>query len=140
MGETAANTSSAGAYLQLFLPLILLFFCLWFFMIRPQKKRDNETRKMRSSIQEGDEIVTIGGIVGKVLSVKEDSLVVYCGADKTKMEFKKWAVSEVTKKAEKPVKEKEAEPAETEDEAPKKKNIKKLSRREDAEEDTAENK
>lgn len=138
MGETAANTTSAGAYLQLFLPLILLFFCLWFFMIRPQKKRDNETRKMRSSIQEGDEIVTIGGIVGKVLSVKEDSLIIYCGADKTKMEFKKWAVSEVTKKVEKPVK--ETESAETEEEAPKKKNIKKLSRREDAEEDTAENK
>ncbi|MCI8284074.1 MAG: preprotein translocase subunit YajC [Firmicutes bacterium] len=140
MGDTAANTTSAGAYLQLFLPLILLFFCLWFFMIRPQKKRDNETRKMRSSIQEGDEIVTIGGIVGKVLSVKEDSLIIYCGADKTKMEFKKWAVSEVTKKVEKPVKEKEADLAETEDETPKKKNIKKLSRREDAEEDTAEDK
>ena len=140
MGDTAANTTSAGAYLQLFLPLILLFFCLWFFMIRPQKKRDNETRKMRSSIQEGDEIVTIGGIVGKVLSVKEDSLIIYCGADKTKMEFKKWAVSEVTKKVEKPVKEKEADLAETEDETPKKKNIKKLSRREGAEEDTAEDK
>ena len=61
------------AYIQMFAPLILIFAALWFFMIRPQKKRDNETKQMRNSLQEGDEIVTIGGIVGKVLNVKEEA-------------------------------------------------------------------
>ncbi len=142
MGDTASTgTSTASAYLQLFIPLILLFFCLWFFMIRPQKKRDNETRKMRNSIREGDEIVTIGGVIGKVLSVKEDSIIVYCGADKTKMEFKKWAVSEVTSRSDKPAHAKETgrtEQGAPEEEAPVKKNIRKLKRKDEAEESASE--
>lgn len=123
-------------YLQAFAPLILIMFALWFFMIRPQKKRDNETKKMRNNLIEGDEIVTIGGIIGKVLSVKDDSIVVYVGSDKTKMEFKKWAVAEVTRKNEKAAaaKAKAEEPVE---EAPQKKKIKKLGRKEEAAEETA---
>ena len=122
-------SENTAAYIQMFLPLILIFFALWFFMIRPQKKRDNETKKMRSSLQEGDEIVTIGGIIGKVLSVKDDSVVVYVGSDKTKVEFKKWAIAEVTKKSDRAPK---AEaPAPAEEEAPKKK-IKKLVRKDEA--------
>ena len=117
--------------MQLFIPLILLFFFMWFFLLRPQRKRDNEAKLMRNNIQPGDEIVTIGGIVGKVLSVKEDSIVVYCGADKTKMEFKKWAISEVTNKVEKSAKESEKEDFADEDETPKKK-IRKLTKKEDA--------
>ena len=126
---------NTAAYIQMFLPLILIFFALWFFMIRPQKKRDNETKKMRSSLQEGDEIVTIGGIIGKVLSVKDDSVVVYVGSDKTKVEFKKWAIAEVTKKSDRAPK---AEaPAPAEEEAPKKK-IKKLVRKDEADENPLE--
>ena len=118
------------AYIQMFAPLILIFAALWFFMIRPQKKRDNETKQMRNSLQEGDEIVTIGGIVGKVLNVKEDSVVVYVGTDKTKVEFKKWAIGEVSKKSEKAAK---AEPAkEDAEEAEPKKKIKKLTRKGEA--------
>ncbi|MGN1350563.1 MAG: preprotein translocase subunit YajC [Anaerovoracaceae bacterium] len=128
-------SENTAAYIQMFLPLILIFFALWFFMIRPQKKRDNETKKMRSSLQEGDEIVTIGGIIGKVLSVKDDSVVVYVGSDKTKVEFKKWAIAEVTKKSERAPK---AEaPAPAEEEAPKKK-IKKLVRKDEADENPLE--
>lgn len=128
-------SENTAAYIQMFLPLILIFFALWFFMIRPQKKRDNETKKMRSSLQEGDEIVTIGGIIGKVLSVKDDSVVVYVGSDKTKVEFKKWAIAEVTKKSDRAPK---AEaPAPAEEEAPKKK-IKKLVRKDEADENPLE--
>ncbi len=119
------------AYIQMFAPLILIFAALWFFMIRPQKKRDNETKRMRNSLQEGDEIVTIGGIVGKVLNVKEDSVVVYVGSDKTKIEFKKWAIGEVSKKTEKSVKA-EAAKEEAEEPAEPKKKIKKLTRKDEA--------
>lgn len=129
-------SENTAAYLQMFLPLIFIFFALWFFMIRPQKKRDNETKKMRNSLSEGDEIVTIGGILGSVLSVKDDSVVVYVGSDRTKMEFKKWAIAEVTKKSDRAPK---AEaPAPAEEEAPKKK-IKKLVRKDEADENPLEN-
>ena len=118
------------AYIQMFAPLVLIFAALWFFIIRPQKKRDNETKQMRNSLQEGDEIVTIGGIVGRVLNVKEDSVIVYVGTDKTKIEFKKWAIGEVSKKSEKAAKA-EAVKAESEEAEPKKK-IKKLTRKDEA--------
>ena len=120
-----------GYYMQLFLPLILLFFFMWFFLLRPQRKKDNEARMMRNNIKQGDEIVTIGGVVGKVLNVKDDSVVIYCGSDRTKMEFKKWAISEVTVKAETPAEDEAvAEPLESEAETSKKK-IKRLSKKED---------
>ena len=85
---------------------------------------------MRNSLEIGDGVITAGGIVGRVLSVKEDSFVMYAGNDKTKMEFKKWAISEVTKKADKAVKEvaKEEAPAEE----PAKKKIRKLTKKEEA--------
>ncbi|MCR4601065.1 MAG: preprotein translocase subunit YajC [Clostridia bacterium] len=122
-------------YLEMFVPLILLFGFMWFFLIRPQRKKDNEARRMRSQLQPGDEIVTIGGVVGKVLNVKEESIVIYCGSDKTKMEFKKWAVAEVTAKSEAPQKEAEVvETAAEEAEAAPKKKAKRLTLKEEAEE------
>ena len=96
------NTASMWTAL---LPLVVFFVIMWLFLIRPQKKKDKETKDMRNSLAAGDEIVTIGGIVGTVLSVKEDSVVVYCGSDRVKMEFKKWAIAEVTNKKGEPKKE-----------------------------------
>ena len=130
------ENSTVSSYLITFLPLILIFVAFWFFLIRPQKKRDQKTQEMRNSVQPGDEIVTIGGVVGKVLSVKDDAIVIYCGSDKTKMEFKKWAISEVTKRSEKPVREgkepEKQENTETEETSQKKK-IRKLVKKTDAE-------
>ena len=118
------------ATLKAFLPMILILIFLWLFMLRPQKKRDKETKDMRNNVAPGDELVTIGGIVGKVLSVKEDSFVMYAGNDKTKMEFKKWAISEITKKNENPVK--EAPKTEAPAEEPAKKKPRKLMKKADA--------
>ena len=98
MSNSSANT------LTLFLPLIVFFVIMWLFLIRPQRKKDKETRDMRNNLGVGDEVTTIGGIVGTVLSVKEDSVVLYCGSDKIKMEFKKWAIGEVTQKKDEPKK------------------------------------
>ena len=81
--------------------IILLVFvaAMYLFLIKPQKKKDKETQDMRNSIQVGDEIVTIGGVCGKVVKTKDESIVIQVGADKTKLEFKRWAVSSVEKKA-----------------------------------------
>ncbi|MGN0736386.1 MAG: preprotein translocase subunit YajC [Anaerovoracaceae bacterium] len=78
-------------------PLIILIVIMYFFMIRPQKKKDKQIQEMRKSLQVGDEIVTIGGICGKIVKTKEDSFIIQVGADKVKFEMMRWAVSSVTK-------------------------------------------
>ena len=77
------------------LVLVLLFAVMYFLMIRPQKKKEKETKAMRAGIQVGDEIVTIGGICAKVVKTKEESIIVQMGPDKVKVEFMRWAVSRV---------------------------------------------
>lgn len=78
--------------LMSFLPLVLILVLMYFLMIRPQKKQQKEEKKMRDSLRKGDDITTIGGIVGKVINVKEDSLIIETGGDRNKMTIKKWAV------------------------------------------------
>ena len=87
----AAATDTASM-LATFIPLILMIVVFYFLLIRPQKKRDKEVQKMRENIEIADEIVTIGGIVGKIISVKEDEIVIETGADRTKLTMKKWCV------------------------------------------------
>ena len=77
--------------------LVLLFAVMYFLMIRPQKKREKETKAMRAGIGVGDEIVTIGGLCCKVVKTKDESIIVQVGPDKVKMEFMRWAVSKVVK-------------------------------------------
>ena len=78
-----------------FIPLIVLFVAMYFLMIRPQKKKDKQIQDMRNSLQVGDEIVTIGGICGKIVKTKDESIIIAVGADKVKFEMKRWAVSTV---------------------------------------------
>ena len=87
--ETASGSGSMWSSIIMMALIIVVF---WFFIIRPQRKKDKETAKMRSELQVGDEIVTIGGIVGKIISVKEDEIVIETGADRTKLTMKKWCV------------------------------------------------
>ena len=77
------------------LPLILLIVVMYFLMIRPQKKRERETTAMRNSVQVGDEIVTIGGICGRIVKTKDETIVIQVGSDKVKMEMMRWSISKV---------------------------------------------
>lgn len=77
------------APLLTFVPLILVFY---FILIRPQKKKDKQAQQMRNSVQVGDEIVTVGGIVGIVVSIKEDTIVLETGSDRSKVRIKRWAI------------------------------------------------
>lgn len=74
------------------LPLVLIFVLMYFILIRPQKKKDKETQKMRNSIQVGDEIITIGGIIGIVISLKEDNVVIETAGERNKIRIKRWAI------------------------------------------------
>lgn len=65
---------------------------MYFIMIRPQRKKQKKEEQMRNSIQMGDDILTIGGIHGKVVSIKDDSLVIESPVDHSKIKIAKWAI------------------------------------------------
>lgn len=75
-----------------FLPIVLMILIFYFLLIRPQRKRDKAERDMRNSIQVGDEISTIGGFIGKVVSIKDETLVIETSADRTKLKLYRWAI------------------------------------------------
>ena len=115
------------------LPLVILIAVMYFLLIRPQKKREKEVNAMRSGVQVGDEIITIGGICGKVVKTKEESLVIQVGADRVKFEIMRWAVSKVVEETEKPAAKAHEEEAE-ETEVKKSSKPKKLKKAAPAEE------
>lgn len=92
---TGGNTTGGGIMdmLGMFLPMIVILVVFYFILIRPENKRKKEAEQMRNSIKVGDEITTIGGIVGTVVSVKEDKFVIETSADQVRIEFTKWALS-----------------------------------------------
>lgn len=95
-GTTATNASANSSWLtMIFLGLLLVL--MYFLMIRPQRKKDKENAAMRNSLKPGDKVVTIGGVVGKVCSVKEDVVTIETGADKVRIKFVKNAISSVEK-------------------------------------------
>ena len=88
---TEAATGAMGGSTIIMLVAMLGIF--YFMMIRPENKRKKEAEQMRSSLKVGDEIVTIGGVCGKVVHVKEDKFVIETSADQVRIEFAKWALS-----------------------------------------------
>lgn len=95
LAETAEGSAPAGggSLLVSLLPLILMFVIFWFILIRPESKRKKEAEAMRNAVKAGDDIITIGGICGTVITVKDERLVIETGADQVRMEITKWAVS-----------------------------------------------
>ena len=98
-GAAAAAEPTAASSLMSFLPLILLIPIFYFLMYRPQKKQEKETANMRNNLMIGEEVVTIGGIMGKIVKVKEDYVIIETGADRTKIKMRKTAIGSVEKKA-----------------------------------------
>lgn len=77
--------------------LVAFIALIYFMMIRPQKKKEKEDQAMRDALAVGDEVLTIGGVIGKVTKITEKSVVIATAADKTKMEFVKSAIASVQK-------------------------------------------
>lgn len=75
------------------LMIVIMFAAMYFFMIRPENKKRKAAEAMRNSLAVGDVITTIGGIVGTICAVKENTIVIETGADRVRIEFTKWAVS-----------------------------------------------
>lgn len=79
-------------------PLVFMFIIMYFLMIKPQKKRDAAINEMRNKLEVGDSITTIGGIMGRIVAIREDQITVETGADRVKLHFTKWAVQSVAEK------------------------------------------
>lgn len=90
--ETAADPWSSIISIGSIVLLIVFFY---FFMIRPQKKKEKEDQEMRDALSVGDEVTTIGGIIGKVISIKEDTFVLETTKAKTRIRFLKGAIRSV---------------------------------------------
>lgn len=93
------NTTELMQMLPSLLMLVVFMGLMYFLLIRPQRKKEKEISEMRASLGVGDEIVTIGGIVGKVVKIGEEELVIQVGSDKTKILVKKWAISALERKS-----------------------------------------
>lgn len=119
--EGSSGSSNGGSIWGTIIMIVALFVVLYFFMIRPQKKQERKDAEMRGALAVGDEVTTIGGIIGKVVSIKGETFVLETTKDKTKIRFLKAAVRTVDVKAEDlaaAVIEKKAEGAEAKADAP----------------------
>lgn len=94
--EQAANGGNPSMFIVI-LVYIAIFAALYFFLIRPNSKKKKEEAQLRNSLEIGDEITTIGGIMGRVVAIKddEDAIIIETGSDRVKMKFKKWCISSV---------------------------------------------
>ena len=88
---TTATTTGGLASPMIMMVLMIAIF--YFMLIRPENKRKKEAEQMRSAVKTGDKITTIGGIIGTVVSVKDEKFVMETGADQVRLELAKWAIS-----------------------------------------------
>ena len=79
--------------MEMILMLVLMIAVFYFLLIRPENKRKKEAEAMRNAVKEGDEVTTIGGLIGTVVSVKDEKFVMETGADRVRIELAKWAIS-----------------------------------------------
>ena len=87
-------TDAAGAQMgSTVIMLVLMVAVFYFMLIRPENKRKKEAEQMRANVRKGDKITTIGGIIGTVVDLKENSIVIETSADQVRMELAKWSVS-----------------------------------------------
>ena len=89
-----------GQIIMTIVMVVVVGVFFYFFMIRPQKKQEKEINEMRNSLSVGDEITTIGGIIGKVISIRDETVLIETSHDRTKIRLLKSAISKVDVKAE----------------------------------------
>ena len=95
-GEAPAGGGSLVSTIVIFVAMIAIFY---FLMYRPQKKQDQQQQMMRNSLEVGDEITTIGGIIGRIVSIKDETLVIETSKERTKIRILRTAVRNVDVKA-----------------------------------------
>ncbi len=79
--------------LQAFIPLILIVAVMYFLMIRPQQRKQKEINEMRKNIKRGDKVQSAGGVVGRVIKIKDDIITIECGRDRVRLDFVRQALT-----------------------------------------------
>ena len=95
--DGTATTANAGLVemLGMLLPLILMFVVFYFFLIRPQKKKDKAVKNMLAALKPGDRICTIGGLYGTISAIKDDNVTITLGAQQNTVVIARWAIRSV---------------------------------------------
>lgn len=101
------NTTPNGGGIWTIVMLVLVVVFFYFFIIRPQKKQEKEAANMRNSLEIGDEVITIGGIIGQIVKIKGETVTIATGKDRTTLRFLRTAIREVTVKINAPAPEEE---------------------------------
>ncbi len=97
LAQTATGTpdaASPASMLTMLIPLVAMIIIFYFLIIRPEKKRSKKMKEMLNNLEVADEVVTTGGIIGRVVSVKEDTVLIETGSDRTKIRVLKGAIAE----------------------------------------------
>jgi preprotein translocase subunit YajC len=97
---TATTDGTASGSGSMIIMLVIMVVVFYFFLIRPENKKKKQAEEMRSSIAVGDDVTTIGGLVGKVVAVKENFIVFETGEDRVRIQVTKWAISSKGKQTE----------------------------------------
>ena len=87
-----ATDASAGSMTTMLIMMVGLFAVMYFMVIRPENKKKKEQEALRNSLHKGDKITTIGGIMGKIVDIKDDKIILEIGEDQVRLEMQKWAV------------------------------------------------
>ena len=100
--DEAANAGNIGGSFPwiTIVYVVAIVAIMYFLMIRPERKRRKEAESLRNSLAVGDTVTTIGGIVGKVVEMKDDFVTIETSEDRVRVEFAKWGISSVGKKTE----------------------------------------
>ena len=107
--ETTGSTTESGSPLVTIVMIVGLVLVFYFFVIRPQKKQEKQDAEMRDSLAVGDEVTTIGGIIGKVVSIKDETFVLETTKDCTKIRFLRGAIRSIDVKIQEVVAQQQAE-------------------------------
>ena len=93
--EAAAEVNPVAALLTTFLPMVLIFVVFYFFLIRPQRKKDKQVKEMLNNLKAGDRICTIGGIYGTIVGIKDDTVTLSVGRDNLSLVVARWGIRSV---------------------------------------------
>ena len=87
------ETSTTGSLVSMLLPFVILIVVFYFLLIRPENKKKKALNDMRTGLAVGDEVTTIGGIVGKIVHIKDDLVTIETSEDRVRIQFTRWAIS-----------------------------------------------
>ncbi len=95
VGEELTGASAVVSIIGTFLPMILIFVVFYFFLIRPQRKKDKQVKDMLNNLKVGDRVCTIGGIYGTIVNIKDETITLSVGKDNVNLVFARWGIRSV---------------------------------------------